>query len=57
MIKFKLYFDKDAETAWLNEMCAQGWAMQSFLQDYISSRNVNPASTFIRWISGKSFSE
>ena len=25
--------------------------------DYISSRNVNPASTFIRWISGKSFSE
>ncbi|MBQ9929123.1 MAG: DUF2812 domain-containing protein [Lachnospiraceae bacterium] len=30
MIKFKLYFDKDAETAWLNEMCAQGWAMQSF---------------------------
>lgn len=27
MIKFRLYFDKDAETIWLNELAAKGWAM------------------------------
>lgn len=30
MLKFRLYFDKDAETLWLNDMAAQGWAMVSF---------------------------
>lgn len=30
MRKFKLYFDKDKETDWLNEMAAQGWAMTGF---------------------------
>ena len=30
MKKFRLYFDKDKETAWLNEMSAQGWAVKSF---------------------------
>ena len=25
MRKFRLYLDKDKETAWLNEMSAQGW--------------------------------
>lgn len=30
MRKFKLYLDKDAETVWLNEMAAEGWAMKSF---------------------------
>lgn len=29
MIKFPLYFDKDAETIWLNELAAKGWAMIS----------------------------
>lgn len=27
MIKFRLYFDKDAETIWLNELAAKGWDM------------------------------
>ena len=30
MIRFKLYYDKDAEQIWLNDMCRQGWAMVSF---------------------------
>lgn len=30
MTKFKLYFDKDAETEWLNQMVEKGWALKSF---------------------------
>lgn len=30
MIKFRLYFDKDKETKWLNEMAAHGYAMKGF---------------------------
>ena len=30
MKKFKLYYDNDAEQAWLNEMCAKGWALKRF---------------------------
>ena len=30
MKKFRLYYDKDKETAWLNEMATQGYAMTSF---------------------------
>lgn len=30
MKKFRLYYDKDKETAWLNEMAAQGYAMTNF---------------------------
>ena len=30
MIKFRMYFDKDEETKWLNEMARNGWAMTSF---------------------------
>ena len=31
MRKFRLYFDKDKEEEWLNEMSRQGWAMTEFL--------------------------
>lgn len=34
MIKFRLYFDKDAETEWLNEMSAKGWAMTRFFAGF-----------------------
>lgn len=34
MIKFKLYFDKDEETKWLNQMAAEGWAMKSFFAGF-----------------------
>lgn len=30
MKKFRLYFDKDKEEIWLNEMCRDGWAMTGF---------------------------
>lgn len=30
MRKFKLYFDKEKEEAWLNGMCSKGWAMAHF---------------------------
>lgn len=30
MRKFRLYFDKEKEEIWLNEMCRQGWAMAGF---------------------------
>lgn len=30
MKKFRLYFDKDKETEWLNDMAAQGYALTSF---------------------------
>ena len=33
MKKFKLYFDKDKEEKWLNEMSLQGWAMREFFFD------------------------
>ena len=34
MIKFKLYFDKDKETRWLNDMADQGWAMNGFFAGF-----------------------
>lgn len=34
MIKFRLYFDKDPETVWLNEMSADGWALTGFFAGF-----------------------
>lgn len=34
MIRFKLYFDKDKETKWLNDMADQGWAMNGFFAGF-----------------------
>ena len=34
MIRFRLYFDKDKETAWLNEMSGCGWAMNGFFAGF-----------------------
>lgn len=34
MIKFKLYFDKDKETQWLNDMSQKGWAMTGFFAGF-----------------------
>lgn len=34
MIKFKLYFDKDAETEWLNAMASEGYAMSGFFAGF-----------------------
>ncbi len=42
MIKFRLYFDKDAETIWLNEMAGQGWALKRFAAGFYSFEKCNP---------------
>ena len=42
MIRFRLYFDKDAETKWLNEMSEQGWAMKSFFAGFYSFERCEP---------------
>ena len=34
MVKFRLYYDKDAEEKWLNEMAAEGWAMTGFFAGF-----------------------
>jgi len=34
MIKFRLYYDKDKETEWLNRMAEEGWAMKSFFAGF-----------------------
>ena len=34
MTKFRLMFDKDKETEWLNEMAANGYAMDSFFAGF-----------------------
>lgn len=34
MIKFHLYFDKDEETKWLNELAAEGLAMKKFFAGF-----------------------
>ncbi|MDE6915639.1 MAG: DUF2812 domain-containing protein [Lachnospiraceae bacterium] len=36
MIRFRLYFDKDAETAWLDQMAQDGWAMKRFFAGFYS---------------------
>ena len=30
MTRFRLYYDKDVEQAWINEMSKQGWALEHF---------------------------
>ncbi len=42
MIKFRMYFDKDAETKWLNELCAQGYAMTHFFAGFYFFEQCEP---------------
>lgn len=34
MIKFRIYYDKDAETKWLNKLSQKGWAMTGFFAGF-----------------------
>ena len=36
MIRFRLYFDKDQETEWLNRMVSDGWALKGFFAGFYS---------------------
>lgn len=42
MVKFKLYYDKDAEEEWLNQMCGQGYAVQSFFAGFYRFEKCEP---------------
>lgn len=42
MIRFRLYFDKDKETAWLNEMSGRGWAMKGFFAGFYRFEKCEP---------------
>lgn len=44
MIRFRLYFDKDKETAWLNEMSGCGWAMNGFFAGFYRFEKCEPRS-------------
>lgn len=42
MTKFRLYFDKDKETAWLNEMAKKGYAMTGFFAGFYQFEACEP---------------
>lgn len=42
MIKFRLYYDKDKETEWLNEMAKQGYAMTHFFAGFYTFEECTP---------------
>lgn len=42
MTKFRLYFDKDKETAWINEMAAQGYALTGFYIGFYKFEECEP---------------
>ena len=42
MTKFRLYLDKDKETAWINEMAAQGYALTGFCIGFYKFEECEP---------------
>ncbi len=42
MIKFRLYFDKDKETEWLNQMANDGYAMTGFFAGFYTFEACKP---------------
>lgn len=42
MTKFKLLFNKDEETKWINDLAEQGWAMRSFFSGFYSFERCQP---------------
>ncbi|EHQ89453.1 DUF2812 domain-containing protein [Desulfosporosinus youngiae] len=42
MLKFKLYYDKDAEEVWLREMSLQGWAFKRFFLGFYIFKPCEP---------------
>lgn len=42
MIKFRLYYDKDKETTWLNEMSRKGYAMTGFFAGFYDFEKCEP---------------
>lgn len=42
MIQFRLYFDKDKETVWLNDMASKGYAMTGFFAGFYTFEKCEP---------------
>ena len=42
MIKFRLYFDKDKETEWINKLAAEGLAMTGFFAGFYNFEKCDP---------------
>lgn len=42
MLKFKLYYDKDAEEDWLKKMCLNGWAFKKFFLGFYTFEKCEP---------------
>lgn len=42
MLKFKLYYDKDAEEVWLREMSLKGWAFKKFFLGFYTFEPCKP---------------
>ena len=42
MLKFKLYYDKDAEEDWLKKMCLNGWAFKNFFLGFYTFEKCEP---------------
>lgn len=42
MVKFRLYYDKDVETDWLNKMCGKGWAFKNFFLGFYTFEKCEP---------------
>ena len=42
MLKFKLYYDKDAEETWLKQMCLNGWAFKKFFLGFYTFEKCEP---------------
>lgn len=57
MKKFRLYFDKDKEEEWLNQMVDEGWAMKSFFLGMFTFEPCEPGEYIYRtdllWSGGK----
>lgn len=42
MLKFKLFYDKDAEENWLKKMCLNGWAFKKFFLGFYTFEQCEP---------------
>lgn len=42
MLKFKLFYDKDAEEDWLKKMCLDGWAFKKFFLGFYTFKKCEP---------------
>lgn len=55
MTKFRLYYDKDDETKWLNELVSQGFAMTGFFAGFYRFEKCEPGQYIYQIDFGDSF--